>query len=128
MRRHPERPRAADGIATTRQPTFGGTAAAFWLVHLNGESLKKKHRVIYLGETIVSPDGSWALTTGRNPTGKYAVTARVTPPGGFANQPTLLTSNGGIFVIGFSSSKTRAAVRVSPALVARSISAYHGRS
>ncbi len=114
-------PDAAQGITATRQPTFGGTAAAFGLVQLYGQPLHKKNKKsIYLGETVAGADGSWALTTGQLPAGTYVVTARVTPPSGYANQPIPLTSNGGTFSIGFSPSKAHSATRQRAALVARS--------
>jgi hypothetical protein len=97
--------------ATTRQPAFGGTASAFALVRLFAQPLHGQKRVV-LGETVADPNGQWTLTAPRMKSGRYLVTAVVTPPAGYPSDLIPLTQNGGVFLIGASSGRHRSAAMV----------------
>lgn len=89
----------SSGRATTKFPTFDGTAAAFAIVQLFARPVKKD-RQWSLGETVADSSGSWSLTTGPLARGKYLIMAQVTPPAGYSSLMMSLTQNGGTFIIG----------------------------
>jgi hypothetical protein len=90
----------ASGHATTRRPTFDGTAAAFALVELFATPLDNAETTVALGETVADAGGHWSLVTGRMTVGDYLITARVTPPAGYPSLMMSLTQNQGLFLIG----------------------------
>jgi hypothetical protein len=99
----------AGGRATTRFPTFDGTAAAFAIVRLFARPVKKDKQWS-LGETVADANGSWSLATSLAK-GKYLIMAQVTPPAGYSSLMMSLTQNGGMFTIGPIGGKTRALTR-----------------
>ena len=99
-------PYIASGFTKTNSPTFGGTSAAYALVQLFAQR-GNSYKVVYLGETVAGPSGSWSLTTGRIATGTYLVTAKAIPPSGYPSAMMTLTQDNGIFSIGSSPAKGR---------------------
>jgi hypothetical protein len=90
----------ASGHASTRRPTFAGTASAFAVVQLFAAPLGNTDAVVPLGQTVADADGNWSLVTGRMVPGTYLITAEVTPPAGYSSPMMTLTQNGGVFLIG----------------------------
>jgi hypothetical protein len=88
----------SQGFATTNQPTFNGTAAAFAIVQLSARPLNVDTEVP-LGETVADSSGNWSLATGPLAAGGYIITAKVTPPAGYPSLMMPLTSNNGTFFI-----------------------------
>ena len=91
----------SSGYATTNQPTFDGTAAAFAIVHLFAQPVNVDTE-LPLGETVADSNGHWSLSTGPLAAGAYVITAEVTPPAGYPSQMMSLTSNNGTFFIDLS--------------------------
>ena len=88
----------SSGYATTNQPTFNGTAAAYAIVQLFARPLNVDAEVP-LGETVADSSGNWSLATGPLAAGGYTITAKVTPPAGYPSLMMALTSNNGTFFI-----------------------------
>jgi hypothetical protein len=97
-RRTANGPFISSGYATTNQPTFDGTAAAYAIVQLFARPLNVDAEVP-LGETVADSSGNWSLATGPLAAGGYIITAKVTPPAGYASLMMALTSNNGTFFI-----------------------------
>jgi hypothetical protein len=91
-------PYIASGFATTSQPTFDGTAAAYAVIHLFAQPVNVDAQ-LPLGATVADSNGHWSLATGPLAAGAYRITATITPPGGYPSENTALTSNGGTFFI-----------------------------
>jgi hypothetical protein len=89
------------GYATTNQPTFSGTAAAYAIVQLFARPLNADTE-LSLGETVADPSGNWSLATGPLAAGGYVITAKVTPPAGYPSLMMALTQNNGTFYIDLS--------------------------
>ena len=94
-------PFISSGYATTNQPTFDGTAAAYAIVQLFARPANLDVE-LPLGETVADTNGRWSLATGPLAAGGYLVTAKVTPPAGYPSEMMALTSNHGTFFINMS--------------------------
>ena len=94
-------PFISSGYATTNQPTFDGTAAAYAIVQLFARPLNVDTE-LPLGETVADPSGHWSLATGPLAAGGYIITAKVTPPAGYPSEMMALTRNNGTFFIDLS--------------------------
>jgi Bacterial Ig-like domain len=94
-------PFISSGYATTNQPTFSGTAAAYSIVQLFAQPLNVDAQ-LSLGETVADSSGNWSLATNPLDTGGYIITAKVTPPGDYPSQVMALTKNNGTFFINLS--------------------------
>lgn len=73
----------SSGHATTRRPTFDGTAAAFAIVDLYASPLNNSEEQVTLGETVADSNGHWSLVAGPMRVGRSLITAKVTPPAGY---------------------------------------------
>jgi hypothetical protein len=94
--------------ATTRRPTFDGTAAAFAIVQIFATPLNNAEVQMPLGETVADSSGHWRLlVTPRMTVGDYLITAVVTPPAGYPSAMMSLTQNAGIFLIGLPPGRRR---------------------
>ena len=118
-------PFISSGYATTNQPTFDGTAAAYAIVQLFARPLNVDAE-LPLGETVADSSGHWSLATGPLAAGGYVITAKVTPPAGYPSEMMALTSNHGTFFIDLS--PAMASVNSQPAAVAAATTRRIGRS
>ena len=118
-------PFISSGYATTNQPTFDGTAAAYAIVQLFARPLNVDAE-LPLGETVADSSGHWSLATGPLAAGGYVITAKVTPPAGYPSEMMALSSNHGTFFIDLS--PAIASVNSQPAAVAAATTRHIGRS
>ena len=118
-------PFISSGFATTNQPTFDGTSAAYAIVQLFARPLNVDAE-LPLGETVADSSGRWSLATGPLAAGGYVITAKITPPAGYPSEMMALSSNHGTFFIDLS--PANASVNSQPAAVAAATTRHIGRS